>query len=397
MKVLHISLTDSKGGAAIAMQRLHHALLATGVESKILTMSKKTDDEHVLFLPDLYSSWDKLQWWVAKLRHRVSHRKYESYLFSVLQKLEYDVIHLHWIVDDYGDMLSYNDLYNIGKPIIISLHDCVSFTGGCHSFNNCHGYIKGCKDCILENYSSTASIVFRKKIDSLAIVKPYFVAPSRWMLGVARNAPLLREREIVKIPWGIDINVFTPIDKREAREMFNWNMSDIVLLAGAVNVSDPQKGLNDLVVCARMLKQIFPSKCVRIVCFGQNNANIEGIEDLGPIFEEKKLVMVYSAADVMLVPSRQESFGLTTEEAMACGTPVVAYAQTGMEEMIDHMHNGYLATPFDISDFIKGIVLCLSNPQFGKVARETIVGSFSDKKMADSYIVYYKKCISQHI
>ena len=73
--------------------------------------------------------------------------------------------------------------------------------------------------------------------------------------------------------------------------------------------------------------------------------------------------LVYSAADVMIVPSLQETFGQTASEALACGTPVVAFNATGLKDIVEHQQNGYLAQPYEIDDLARGIAWVLENDQ----------------------------------
>ena len=129
MKVLHVSLTDAGGGASIAMQRLHRQLLSKGVESMILTMNKKTIDSTVLYVPDLYRFKDRVYFFFQKVLRRFTNSKHRTYIFSVLKRLDFDIIHLHWIEDDYGDMLSLRDLKSINKPIVIMQRDYYWFVG----------------------------------------------------------------------------------------------------------------------------------------------------------------------------------------------------------------------------------------------------------------------------
>ncbi len=82
---------------------------------------------------------------------------------------------------------------------------------------------------------------------------------------------------------------------------------------------------------------------------------------LSTLKDDWSLVLAYSSADVMVVPSKQEAFGQTASEAMACGTPVVAFGATGLLDIVDHKINGYLATPFDTAELAQGIRTILEN------------------------------------
>lgn len=394
MKILHVSLTDAEGGAAIAMQRLHQQLLNNEVESLILTMNKKTADATVLYVPDLYNITDRIHRFYNKVIHRITKKKYKSYIYSILERIDFDVLHLHWIEDDYGDMLSWLDLKSLRKPIVVSLHDCVNFTGGCHYYY-CYGFRKNCINCPVERYHKISNKQFCFKKKWYSILRPYFVAPSRWMQTIAQQSQLLSNSTVDFIPHGIDTNVFRMIPKDTARETLGYKKDDIILLAGAVSVTDKIKGMSDLPVILSQIKLLYPHKNVRMLCFGKATIKLEGIEYVGMKSDVNEMVLLYSAADVMLVPSRQEAFGLTTEEAMACGTPVVIYKETGMEDMIICGENGYVAEKENINDFVHGVRLCIDNPNYGLNARNRIEMHFTAEQMALNYIKLYEQILNK--
>ena len=390
MKVLHVSLTDAGGGASIAMQRLHRQLLSKGVESMILTMNKKTIDSTVLYVPDLYRFKDRVYFFFQKVLRRFTNLKHRTYIFSVLKRLDFDIIHLHWIEDDYGDMLSLRDLKSINKPIVISLHDCVSFTGGCH-FYNCNGQQENCSGCPMKQYHATSHKSFKLKERWYSILKPYFVAPSRWIQNVALHSQLLARHYVACISHGIDTKLFYPISKIEARRILGYNENDIVLLAGAVSTIDEIKGMSELPQILFEIKQAYPNRNVMMICFGKADVKMEGIDYIGSLSSETDMRVLYNAADVMLVPSKQESFGLTTEEAMSCGTPVVVYNNTGMVDMIQHRISGYVAQRGNIDDFVCGVKACIDNKELGRNARKMIEEQFDGDKTVLEYISLYNR------
>ena len=112
--------------------------------------------------------------------------------------------------------------------------------------------------------------------------------------------------------------------------------------------------------------------------------------ELGSFSDDLALALAYSAADVMCVPSRQESFGQIAAEAMACETPVVAFGATGLLDIIDHQKNGYLARPYDSIDFAAGIEWTLKNKaNLGSAARKKIETEFSPGDVARRHLELY--------
>jgi len=109
------------------------------------------------------------------------------------------------------------------------------------------------------------------------------------------------------------------------------------------------------------------------------------------------LAKIYSAADVMVVPSIQEVFGQTATEALACGTPVVAFGATGLLDIVEHQSNGYLAQPFSPDDLWQGIDWVLSDKdrrkRLSNNARKTAIEKFCQKVVVKNYIDLYNHII----
>lgn len=113
--------------------------------------------------------------------------------------------------------------------------------------------------------------------------------------------------------------------------------------------------------------------------------------------DDVSLRLLYSAADVMVVPSLQEAFGQTASESMACGRPVVAFAATGLLDLVDHKMSGYLAKPFDTKDLARGIdwILQHENPeQLAQAARVKVLREFDSKVVVQKYIQLYKEVLN---
>jgi glycosyltransferase involved in cell wall biosynthesis len=116
---------------------------------------------------------------------------------------------------------------------------------------------------------------------------------------------------------------------------------------------------------------------------------------LGHIDDDRRLAELYAAADVMVAPSLQEAFGKTVIEAMACGTPVVAFDGTGPADIIAHRKTGYLAKAFDARDLANGIAWCLAAPDhtedLGRAARTRAESRFDISLIADRYADLYRR------
>jgi glycosyltransferase involved in cell wall biosynthesis len=126
----------------------------------------------------------------------------------------------------------------------------------------------------------------------------------------------------------------------------------------------------------------------------QNNLPIK---ELGYL-EDEPLRALYSVVDVMVVPSRIESFGQIISESLASGTPVVAFDATGPRDIIDHKETGYLATPYDPKDLAKGIKWVITDPsrneRLGRQAREAAEQRFAIERVTDQHRELYQDILA---
>ena len=161
--------------------------------------------------------------------------------------------------------------------------------------------------------------------------------------------------------------------------------------------SDKRKGYLYL---KEALKNISISKDeLEIVIFGSNKDEIKnefGIKTkyTGSFSDNLSLKLLYSAADVMVVPSTQENLSNMIMESMSCGIPIIAFDIGGNPDMIEHQQNGYLAKPFESEDLARGMGWVLEDEERHKQlsynARQKVLKSFDFKRIIPKYIELYK-------
>ncbi len=413
MKVLIVNTSDISGGAARAAYRLHRSLLDAGVDSQMLVQDKRSDDYTVINL-----AANKIQKGFNKLRPTIDQLPIKFYknrtktLFSpswfgfnnVIKKIEEinpDIVHLHWIC---GGMIRVEDLAKIKKPIVWSLHDMWAFTGGCHYDEECRKYLNRCERCKVLGSNKKNDLsrwVWKKKQKTFSKMNNItIIGLSKWVMNASEDSSLLKDKKHINLPNPIDTNVFKPFDKEKARELWKLPKNKKLVLFGAMGAtSDIRKGFKELSEALYKLN----GENIEFVVFGsskpQNPPNFKfKTHYLGHLHDDVSLVTLYSAVDVMVVPSLQENLSNAIMESLSCATPVVAFDVGGNSDMIEHKKNGYLAKPFEPQDLANGIewILNLNEKEYNQLcnnAREKVLREFDSKVVAKKYIELYKEIV----
>lgn len=399
MRVLIVNAHYSKGGASRAARRLQVALNEDGIHADYLSLYGGSKDffERLKFrfkatmdrVPSLVVAREKIMFSTAWLS--------SSNFVHAINAHPSDIVHLHWIN---SGALSISDLTKIKKPIVWSLHDMWVFTGGCHYDNHCERYVSGCGQCPLLNSKKQNDLSFitlmRKQHALNSIDNIKFVGLSNWMTESAKKSYLLKDSYIVNLPNPIDTTFFSSQDMALSRSDFDLPHDKKLVLFGAMSaVDDTRKGYREL---TQALKLMINNEDIELVVFGSSKIG-RVIEDgcvvhyVGYIDSDVRIRKLYSAADVMIVPSLQENLSNAIMEAMSCSTPVVAFDIGGNKDMIDHKYNGYLATPFSPDSLALGIDWVTSSVQYAQLrnrAREKAVSTFDNKIVASQYKELYK-------
>ena len=184
--------------------------------------------------------------------------------------------------------------------------------------------------------------------------------------------------------------------KKKSKELWNIKSNNKIILFGTLNAADdPRKGFSEL---SKALCQL-AIRNVELVIFGSRkpkNSIDFGFKThyLGSLDNDESLAQLYSAADVMVVPSLQENLSNAIMESLACATPVVGFNIGGNKDMIEHKKNGYLAEPFDVTDLKNGIEWTLKN-DLSKKAREKVLSNFDSKIVVKKYVNLYKNILNR--
>lgn len=411
MKILHLNFSDNEGGAAIAMFRLHSLLIKNKIDSNVLVFSKKTNSTSVIEVSNFYEriknkfkrkiafNLTKFQKIYSKSTHSLN--IFDSGIIKNIEKINPDILHLHWVNNEF---LSIKEISKINKPIVWTFYDMWPFCGAEHYTEDTrfiNGYNKSNKPK-QNNKLDLNKIIWQQKKKFWNNNKFKIVSLSNWLSRQICVSDLFKNNEIYTIPPPIDFINWNKIDKKIARDKLGIQNNKKILLFGAANgASDKRKGFD---IISRILKEnFFKDKEIELILFGaKQNFNYENenisVKNFGHIVfnDYKKLSLLYSAADLTLLPSKLEAFGQVGLESLSCGTPVISFKKTGPEDIIIHKKNGYLAEYLDKEDFFNGIkwFLNLNKNQINTLnsySRESVMEVFNEKKIFNSYLKIYKK------
>lgn len=435
INVLSVCTNENTGGAPIAAHRIHVAVNAAhnGVVSTMFVKNRQTNDPTVRSVDEFvpHHAWYRVcQWVKEKCVNKYWHALWHPYkktndknfksdlrgmgIGDAFHKMDYDVLHMHWINNRF---LRLSDIPS-DKPIIWTLHDSWQFCGECHYFLDCENYKQECGCCPQlgsKNPNDLSHLIWKAKQKYYADKNITIVCPTKWLADCAAASGLFRGRDIRVIPNCLDTDVFRPLSKTEIVEFAEHQQNAVVsrvlreatqekglakplILYGAANAaSDRRKGFVSLLSALQILdKQGFEAN---LVVFGASEADLPLCFDhisltfVGYVRDVNVLVSLYNVADVMVVPSYTEVFGQTASEAMACGTPVVAFRCTGIQDVVG-ADGGYLAEPYSEKDLAYGIEWVLEHNRHGEMrdqVRKSAVERFSISVVAEQYVDLYKE------
>lgn len=414
MKILHVNTSDIEGGAARGTYQLHRAIINSGVKSRLLVAWKKSDDFTVLdpkgkirkgffrLLPEIDSL--PLLFYKRRYKYIFSPSWVPSMIHNKIRRIEPDILHLHWIC---GGFMRPEYFAKINKPLVWTIRDMWGFTGGCHYAFDCNRYMESCGNCPQLKSGSGNDLshkLWLRKNKAWKDLNITIVAISHWLADCAKKSSLFNNYRIEVIHNALDENTFKPIDKIVAKKILNIAPSKKVILFGAWNATrNKVKGFQHLLPAIQDLAKKGFGKNFELFVFGScepQKAPNFGMKTtyLGRLHDNITLALVYSAADVTVVPSIQEAFGKTAIESLACGTPVVSFDTSGLKDIVEHKMNGYRAKPFSSQDLAKGIAWILSDkPQWQKMsirARKKVEEEFTLDVCAQKYMEIYRNLLA---
>ena len=314
------------------------------------------------------------------------------YLINKIKKFSPDIIHLHNLHGSYLNIkILFKFLKKYNKPVVWTLHDCWTYTGHCAHFTTigCKKWQTLCSNCPHKKHypkslfldRSTRNHKLKKKLFT-SLNNVTLITPSQWLADVTKQS-YMGKYEIHPIPNGVDLEVFKPTES-DFRKKYGLENKKIIL--GVASAWGKNKGTDEFAALAQTLGDDF-----KVVMVGVNENLAKTLPNEILVFPRtktvKELAEIYTAADVFLNPSRQETMGLTTVEAMACGTPVVTSNCTAVPEVVDE-NSGIVCENLEIETIKSAILEVLSKnyPNTRKRAEQ-----YEKQKQYLKYLNQYEK------
>ena len=395
-KILHLNFSDD-GGAAIAVLRIHN-VLKNNYNSKILVAEKITNSSDIFCNQN---SFNKFFWnlkkkisrnlkFIFKSKNKNTHTLsfFNSNILSQIDKYDPDIINIHWIGNEF---ISLKQISKIQKPIIWTLHDMWLYSGAEHYTTEqrfIDGYNKKNRNKDESGFDINRWVWNRKKKYITKKIK--IISTSDWQYQNSKKSFLLKNNDNYKIPLPIDLSIWKPTVKKDARNDLKWSNNKIYFLFGFSDYSRRDiKGLDIALDLFDKFNKINNGNCILNI-FGdieKKYLNKENVNVLGSIKKPSELKRIYSASDLLINPSRLESFGQIALEALACGLPILINKNTGTNDLILCDEMGYVLENESDSNF--GTLLewfnknCLANNQ--KLLHRKIKENFSYDVIATKY------------
>jgi glycosyltransferase involved in cell wall biosynthesis len=357
------------------------------------------------------------------LRFEMEMKRYQS---TISNKLEYfgndkvpgidpfaaglpsaDITHLHFVAG-FVDYQKFFKRWEKGRPLVWTLHDMNPFTGGCHYSLGCDRFEIGCGACHLlgstDENDFSARAVKRKKaaFDFLSPDATRIIAPSRWLAKEARASSLLGRFDVKVVPHGLDTETFSPRDRALAREVFGLPQNAKVILFGATSSNNYRKGFDLAVAAVRSLEDRLPKGGAPLVLASIGELSVgktSGISlaEFGYLGQDRLLSYAYSAADIFVMPSREEAFGQVAIEAMSCAIPVVSFDLGGAQDIVRNGETGFLVEPENVEMLSEAIAALLKDPNYceamGRRARKVAVEEYGLETFAQRTISLYDEIL----
>jgi glycosyltransferase involved in cell wall biosynthesis len=398
MKGLHLN-THASGGSYEYAALLSSALLEQGIESRVLCKNSPSAQTGRPLLDRVirrsYVSFSTEPWHGTRRLLSPPGRE---------ELDEIDVVHLHTVAD-WFDVPRWLETLPRRMGVVISVHDMWHVTGGCFLYRGCDRYANQtltCDPCPILRWPANrflAKAAHSRKLRVYRNCGARMVANSHWLAEIAGRSPIVKACGGVRVIHpGIDMAVFRPQDKNLCREHLELPADAFVIMTGGASLNDENKNVPWLF---EQLSRLPDLRSVIVLAFGEGAVPVPdrlNVRFTGGIRDRHDLVQLFAAADVFVSASLMETYGLTLLEAMACGTPVVAFRVGGIPEAAPDGQGAILCPPQDGAALIQAITRLQDSPQLrdrlGALAHEMAHTRNAASSFSKTFAQLYRECVS---
>lgn len=315
-------------------------------------------------------------------------------LVEKIKVIKPDIIHIHNI---HGYYINYKILFeylnSTNIQVVMTLHDCWSFTGHCPHFvtANCEKWKIGCHHCPLKDSDYKKSLIdrsrrnFKLKKQYIAENSNLHLIPVSYWLGDLVKQSIYQDKDIDVIQNGIDLSVFRPLSP---------NVNKKYSIIGVSNVWHDSKGFSDIL----SLRQLLDKDSYEITLVGvsqrQKDDLPDGIIGILSTANQEELAALYSKSDVLINPTYADTFPTVNLEALACGTPVISYRTGGSPEAVDET-TGVVVEQGDINALADAIRSMKKHSLSSDDCRKRAEDCFDKDKSFEKYIELYEGLINK--
>ncbi len=395
MKIVSINL-GMNGSTGKIMRGIHDTAKAAGMDSLMMAprIDRSVSDDEVYYIGNRH--FRRLNAYLGILTGLDGCFSVFSTMKALrrIKKFQPDVIHLHNLHNTYINLtILFRFIKKHNIPVVWTLHDCWAFTGHCPHFicEKCEKWKTGCSKC--PRYREYPKSLFDNSRFMWKWKRKWFtgvqnmtiVTPSEWLAGLVSQS-YLGDYPVRVIHNGIDLKLFHPVsgDFREQNGLEDQN----IVLGVAFGWSE-KKGIDVFAELSRTLPETY-----RIVLVG-TDATIdqqlpEHILSVHRTNNQQELAEIYSAADVFVNPTREDTFPTVNIEALACGTPVITFDTGGSAEIPDDTC-GSLVSGEDVEEMKREIIRVAETMPYSVESCVKRAGRFDRQGRFEEYTTLYKE------
>ncbi|MBR5005581.1 MAG: glycosyltransferase [Clostridia bacterium] len=403
MRLLQVNACYPDGSTGAVTRDIYHRLIAEGHEAYIASPLFRVPREKNFyaigapFSKKIHALGQRITGYQSHGSHRATDK-----LCRYIDSIAPDIVHLHNVHSHYLNFpILLNHIVRRDIALCLTLHDCWFFTGGCVHYTQagCAKWRTGCGGCPKGYYGiktwffDRSAEMARERRDLFACVRRLgVIGVSDWVLGEAKNSFIFRDHPAVRwthIGINADSGIFKPSDPAGLRRQLRIPPGCKMIL-GVASPWTRRKGLETFIALAPLL-----NGNERIVLAGPKPkqplpANITAV---GRIADPETLAAYYSAADVFLQASKEETFGKVTLESLLCGTPAAAFDVTGNTDLIKAGCAEPVppeADPQQILAILRRITAQPKDPDRIRASAET---RFSRERSLAAHLEFYKSLL----